>query len=228
MATSGTSTFNLDIAEIIEEAYERCGLRMRTGYDLNTARRSLDLISQEWGNKGVNFWTVEETSTSLAAATASITLAADTVDIIEAFIRTGSGVSQQDIPVTRLSTAEWAGVPNKLVQGRPVNFWLNRLVSSVVMHLWPVPDKSTYTFVYQKIRRIEDTGASPGATNPDVPVRFLPALTADLALKLAAKKKEAMHLVPQLEMEAIKQWELALGADGERVGFSLVPGIIRI
>jgi hypothetical protein len=226
MATSGTSVFNLDIAEVIEEAFERCGLVARTGYDLRTARRSLDLISQEWSNKGINFWTIEDASVALSTAVASITLEADTVDIVEAFIR--SGTSQQDVPVTRLSTSEWAGVPNKLVQGRPVNFWLNRLVTSITMHLWPVPDKSTYTFVYQKIRRIEDTGVNPGTTNPDIPTRFLPALVADLAAKVAAKRPVAMHLVPQLKLDFTEQWELALGADGERVSFSLVPGISSI
>ena len=227
MATSGTATFNLDIAEIIEEAFNQCGLRQRTGYDLETARRSLDLLSLEWANRGINFWTVEQTSVTLTVSTNTQTLEADTIDVIEAFIRTGSGSSQSDITMTRISSSEYSTIPNKNTEGKPINFWVDKQRDAPVMYLWPRPDVGTYTLVYYKLRRIEDTGSLPAATDPDVPARFLPALVSGLAYRLCKKYPEAYPRMNDLKVEYEEQWELAVAGDRDRASIRFVPGGYR-
>lgn len=224
MATSGTTAFNLDIAEVIEEAFDRCGLRLKTGYDLTTARRSLDLLGIEWQNRGINFWTVEAVSTTLAASTATKTLETDTIDVLEALIRTGSGTTQSDSVLTRIPVSVYASIPSKTATGRPVNFWLDKQLAAPVMYFWPVPDLSTYTLVYYKLRRIEDTSVQPAATDPDVPARFLPALVAGLASKLASKYPEAYPRLADLRVEYEEQWQLALAGDRDRSSIRFVPG----
>ena len=170
MATSVTATFNLDISEVIEEAFERCGLQSKTGYDIETARRSLNLLSLEWANRGLNFWCVEQGTSSTTASTSTVTLPSDTVDLIEYWIRDGSGTSQSDLPLSRFSVSQYSTIPNKLTEGRPVNIYIDKQRAAPVAYLWPTPDK-VYTLAYQKLRRIEDTG-SVVSTNPEVPARF--------------------------------------------------------
>jgi len=186
MATSGTTTFNLDFDDLIEEAYERCGLESRTGYDLRTARRSLNLMFLEWANRGLNLWTIEQRSLSLVAGTAQYNLPSDTVNILSAVIRTGSGATQQDITLDRISQNEYLHVPDKLSTSRPAQYYVQR-TATPVLFIYPAPDASqAYTFQYYTVRRIEDVG---GFTNTsDVVFRFLPALVAGLAYHLALKK----------------------------------------
>ena len=146
MTTSGTTAFasNFDILEIIEEAYEMVGIEVRNGYDLKTARRSLDLLMREWGNRGINFWTIKESSESFAADAASATLDEDTIDVLDAVWRTGSGSTQQDRTLTRIGMNEWAGIANKNQTGQPSRYWVNRIDPPVVW-LWPVPvDAGTF------------------------------------------------------------------------------------
>ena len=137
MTTSGTTTFNLDIIDLVEEAYELIGVEMRTGHEMKTARRSLDMLMREWGNRGINFWTVRETSVAVASGDAQITLAADTIDVLDAVWRTGSGTSQNDRTLTRISVVEWAQTANKNNPGSPTQFWIKR-TDPPVLHLWPV------------------------------------------------------------------------------------------
>lgn len=227
MATSGTSAFGLDIQNVIEEAFDRCGIRARTGYDMRTARRSIDLLGLEWQNRGINFWTVEQITVSLSASTASVTLPSDTIDVIEAFIRTGSGTSQSDLSMTRISASGYGNIPNKNTEGRPVNFWIDKQRDAPLMYLWPVPDVGTYTLYYYKLRRIEDTGTEPAATDPDVPARFLPALVSGLAHKLSSKYPAAYPRMQDLKAEYEEQWMNALSADRDRASVRLVPGGYR-
>tara|TARA_R110000824_G_scaffold72101_1_gene184221 strand:- start:3387 stop:4076 length:690 start_codon:yes stop_codon:yes gene_type:complete len=227
MATSGTATFNLDIMDVIQESFEQAGLRLKTGYDIKTARRSLDLMSLEWQNRGINFWTVESISVALSASSASLTLPADTIDVIEMVIRTGTGTDQVDLPMTRISVSEYSSIPNKNTTGRPVNFWVDKQRDAPVVYLWPVPDSGSYTLVYYKLRRIEDTGANPAATDPDVPARFLPAFTAGLALRLSGKYAEAAHRKPELKVEFEEQWLLAVAGDRDRASVRFIPGGYR-
>lgn len=186
MATSGTTTFNLDFDDLIEEAYERCGLESRTGYDLRTARRSLNIMFMEWANRGLNLWTIEQRSLALVAGTAQYNLPADTVNILSAVVRTGSGETQQDITLDRISQNEYLHVPDKLSQSRPSQFYLQR-TATPVLFIYPAPDAtSAYTFQYYTVRRIQDVGALTNTS--DVVFRFLPALVAGLSYHLAVKK----------------------------------------
>ena len=222
MATSGTATFNLEIAEVIEEAFERCGLQSKTGYDIETARRSLNLLSLEWANRGLNFWCVEQGTASTTASTSTITLPADTVDLIEYWIREGTGTSQNDQPLSRFSVSQYSTIPNKLTEGRPVNIFIDKQAAAPDAYLWPTPDK-VYTFGYQRIRRIEDTGAV-GSTNPDVPARFLPALVSGLAFRISQKYPEAFVRSGELKAEYEFQWQLAEQEDRDRASVHFVPG----
>jgi len=222
VATSGTATFNLEISEVIEEAFERCGLQSKTGYDIETARRSLNLLSLEWANRGLNFWCVEQGTASTTASTSTITLPADTIDLIEHWIRDGSGTSQNDLPLSRFSVSQYTTIPNKKTEGRPVNIYIDKQRDAPVAYLWPTPDK-VYTFAYQRIRRIEDTGAV-GSTNPDVPARFLPALVSGLAFQLSQKYPESFVRSSELKQEYEYQWDLAQSEDRDRASVHFVPG----
>jgi len=222
VATSGTATFNLDISEVVEEAFERCGIQLKTGYDMSTARRSLNLLSMEWANRGLNFWCVEEGTASTVASTPSVTLPADTIDLIEHWIRDGSGTSQSDLPLSRFSVSQYSTIPNKLTEGRPVNIFIDKQRDAPVAYLWPTPDK-VYTFAYQRIRRIQDTG-SVGSTNADVPARFLPALVSGLAFRLSQKYPESFVRSSELKQEYEFQWDLAQQEDRDRASVHFVPG----
>ena len=222
MATSGTSAFNLEISEVIEEAFERCGLQSRTGYDIEPARRSLNLLSLEWVNRGLNFWTVEQGTKTLTAGTSTVTMDSDTVDLIQHWIRDGSGTSQSDLPISRFSVSQYSTIPNKLTEGRPVNLYIDKQRDAPVVYFWPTPDKA-YTFAYQQIRRIEDTGAV-GSTDPDVPARFLPALVSGLAFYISQKYPESFVRSSELKAEYEFQWDLAQQEDRDRASVHFVPG----
>lgn len=229
MTTSATATFNLDLNAIVEEAFERCGAELRSGYDLRTARRSLNLMLMEWANRGVNLWTVEQGSQVLTPGTATYNLPVDTVDLLEHVIRTGTGQNQTDIDITRISVSTFASIPNKTAQGRPIQVWIDRKsgqtnAANVVQYptftVWPVPDNSqTYTFVYWRLRRMLDAGT--GVTNQDVPFRFLPCLVAGLSYFLSVKI--APDRMVALKAMYDESWELAAGEDREKAAVRFVP-----
>lgn len=229
MATSGTAVFNMDLAELVEEAFERAGSEMRTGYDLRTARRSLNLMFADWSNRGINLWTVEQGSQVLTPGTGTYTLPADTVDLLEHVIRTdaGSSASQADLSVSRISVSTYASIPNKLTQGRPVQIYIDRQESAPSISLWPVPDTAqTYTLVYWRLRRIQDAGG--GANTMDVPFRFLNCLTAGLAYYLALKLPNGLGRIDLLKQQYDEAWELAATEDREKATFQLVPRYMTI
>lgn len=220
--TSGVSTFNLDIAEIIEEAYEQAGMEMRSGYDLRTARRSLNLLALDWANRGYNLWVIEEASIALGVGVDTYSLPTDTIDIVEMVIRTTSASQYQDINIARIGLPSYAGIPNKQVTGRPVQAWINRQAAPTIT-VWPVPDvNNTYTLLYWRMRRIYNAGNNADLTF-DVPERLLPCLIAGLAFKLAQKKPELATRLPMLEAEYAKQWEWASQEDREKVAIRFVP-----
>ena len=224
MATSGTTTFNLDLSELVEEAFERAGSELRTGYDLRTARRSLNLLFADWANRGVNMWTFEQGQQVLTPGQATYPLPADTVDLLEHVIRTGAGnvSTQADLTITRISVSTYATLPNKLTQGRPIQIWIERLQSAPQFTVWPVPDNSqTYTLVYWRLRRIDDAG--DGVNTMDVPFRFLPCLVAGLAYYLALKIPGAAERLPVLKQQYDEAWELAASEDREKAAVRFVP-----
>ena len=223
MATSGTKAFTLDLGEIIEDAYERAGLRLRSGEDYRTAIRSLNMLFVEWQNRGTNFWTVDEESFSTVDGTIEYTLQSDIYEISQFFVRTGSGTTQVDLPLTRMSLIEYTTVPNKNTPGRPVNVWVDKQQDSTLCRLWPRPN-GVYTIVYFQLSRIEDAGAAANV-NPDVPYRFLPAVVAGLALKIAQKNTESQALIPMLKAEYEEQWMDAVAGDRDRSSFRVRPDL---
>jgi hypothetical protein len=223
MAISGTATFNLDLSEIVEEAFERAGSELRTGYDLRTARRSLNLLFADWANRGINMWTFEQGSITLVPGTATYDLPTDTVDLLEHVIRTGAGSAstQADLTITRISVSTYATIPNKLQQARPIQIWVERLLTPRVT-VWPVPDDSqTYTLVYWRMRRIDDAGN--GVNTMDVPFRFLPCLVAGLAYYLALKIPSGVNRLDILKAQYDEAWELASTEDRETAALRFVP-----
>jgi hypothetical protein len=213
-----------DLPEIFEEAYERAGLEMRSGYDLKTARRSLNLLTLEWQNRGLNLFTIEDGTQALTAGTATYTLPSDTIDIIEHQLRTGTGVNQIDTAVERISVSTYAQQTNKNTQGRPTQIYVQRLPTETKVTLWPVPDNTTtYTLLYYRLKGIDGLAAGIGSSITSVPPRFVPALVAGMAYYIAMKKPEVANRVADLKQEYEFQFQLAAGEDEETASVRFVP-----
>jgi hypothetical protein len=228
MTTSGTTAFNMDLTELVEECYERCGSELRTGYDLRTAGRSLNLMFSQWANKGLNMFTYEQGMINLIPGQATYNLPADTVDLLEHVIRTGAGSqsTQADLTITRISVSTYATIPNKLQQARPIQVWIERL-DTPRFTVWPVPDNSQpYVFVYWRLRRMQDAGT--GVNTMDMPFRFYEAMTAGLAYHLALKIPGAMERLPILKQQYDEAWDLASSEDREKAAVRFVPRAARI
>ncbi len=236
MTTSGTSSFNLDLSELVEEAFERCGREMRTGYDLRTARRSLNLLTIEWANRGINLWTVEQGAIPMVTGQSTYTLPVDTIDLLDTVIRTGTGQGQTDINISRISESTYSTIPNKNAQGRPIQVWINRQsgaeypvtgVNNPKVVVWPTPNApgDQYTFVYWRLRRIQDSGG--GVSTQDIPFRFLTCMVAGLAFYLASKLPEmAPDRIMFLKSEYEQQFQLAADEDREKAPVRLVPRML--
>jgi len=224
MTTSGTTAFNLDLTEAVEEAFERCGAELRSGYDLRTARRSMNLMFSEWANRGINLWTIEQGSIALTPGTGTYPLPTDTVDLLEHVIRTGAGnvSTQTDLTITRISVSTYSSIPNKLQQARPIQVYIDRLSPIPTITVWPVPDNSqAYSFVYWRLRRIQDAG--DGSNTPDVPFRFLPCLVAGLAYHLSMKIPSGYERMSTLKAQYDEAWQLAADEDREKAAVRFVP-----
>lgn len=221
MASSGTTAFQLDILDIIEEAFERAGLEARSGGDFRTARRSLDLLADEWSNRGLNLWTVSQGTLPLVAGTATYALPVDTIDLIETHLRvTTNGVST-DSQLQRVSVSDYAALSGKATAGRPQQVFVARTATPTVT-LYPVPIASD-TLVYWRLRRMQDSGSA--SNTPDIPGRFRPALIAGLAYQIAMKRPEVTDRVPMLQSEYERQFGLAADEDRDRASLWLVPYI---
>jgi len=224
MTTSGTANFNLDFAEIAEESFERCGMELRSGYELKTARRSLNLLLVEWANRGYNLWTLEEGALLLSKGQSTYDLPADTVDLADHVVRTGVSFNQSDISISRISNSTYSSIPNKASQGRPVQLVVLRLTDNPKVVVWPVPDNDTYTLVYWRLRRIQDTG--PGGTKTiDVPFRFLNAMIAGLAYYLSMKIPVDTQKRMELKLDYEQQFQLASDEDREKSPVRFVPRV---
>jgi hypothetical protein len=239
--STATTSFNPDLNEIFEEAFERCGLELRTGYDFRTARRSLNFLIGDWANRGINLWTIEQGYINLEQGVTTYNLPDDTVDLIEHVIRTdsGQGPNQTDLNITRISVSTYSTIPNKLAQGRPIQVWINRQSGQKVgsdletaakhpqINVWPAPDQGTttepyYVFYYWRLKRVYDAGT--GTNIIDIPFRFQNCLVAGLAYMLAVKKPEvAPERVAGLKAMYDEAWEWASTEDREKAADRLVP-----
>jgi len=218
--TSGAVNFKLDILQICEEAYERAGGELRTGYDLRSARRSLELLALEWVNRGLNLWTVKEASLALTVGTSVYSLADDVIDVLDAVIRDGSGTTQTDFTLTRLSVSTYAQTSNKNTESRPTSMYIDRQNRPTVT-LYPTPNNAAQTFNYWYIRRIEDLGDS--TNNNDMPERAIPAIVSGLAFNIALKRPEFEARIPILKSHYEEQYELMASEDRSKTPLIISP-----
>jgi hypothetical protein len=224
MTTSNTTAFDMEFTEIAEEAFERAGREMRSGYDLRTARRSMNLLTIEWQNRGINMWTIDSGTIDLVKGqTTPYDLPADTIDLLEHQIRTNSGntSTQTDLTINRISVSTYASIPNKLTQGRPIQLYIERLRDVPKVNVWPIPDSNDYKLYYWRMRRIQDAGS--GVQTADMNFRFYPCLVAGLAYYIAMKLPEMIDRVPLLKAVYDEQFDLAAGEDREKTSARFVP-----
>ena len=223
MATSGSVTFNLNIDEIIDEGFERCGLSTTSGYDLRSARRSLDLLFAEWGNRGIHLWKVALHENALVSGQAEYSVSAGVSDVLEAFVSSTAASSDssstQDVSLTKIDRSTYAALPNKLATGQPSQYYVSRETTPKI-YLYQAPDLNTYTTLkYYVIKRIEDAGAY--TNDADVAYRFLPCMCAGLAYYLSMKK--APSLVQQNKLVYEDELKRALDEDGQRTSTYITP-----
>jgi len=305
MTTTGTAVFNLDVNDLIEEAFERCGQELRTGYNFRTARRSLNLLTIEWANRGINLWTIEQGQIPLYPNQSIYALPIDTIDLLDQVTRNGVGQNQTDINVNRISESTYSTIPNKNATGRPIQVWINRQsgesnavtatlggnIDSTIttipitgisqlgsagflqigsetisysaingtnlvycgrgangttpashtagavitvqnlpcINIWPTPNQGSignpyYTFVYWRMRRIQDTGT--GVRQQDIPFRFLECMVAGLAYKMSVKLPDMdPNRIMMLKAEYEQQFQLAADEDREKAASRYVPRI---
>jgi len=214
MTTSSSTNFEMDVAEYIEEAFERCGLEARTGYDLKTAKRSMNIMLAEWANRGLNQWTIEQRTQTLTANDSDYSLETDVIDILSAVVRR----STTDFSMTRISRDNYLAIPTKTTTGRPTQFFLDRQITPN-LKIWPAPENSTDTIVYDALTRIQD---ADGVTNTmEIPFRFYPCLTAGLAYYIAMKR--APDRIQLLKSVYEEEFERAMGEDRDRSSFTVTP-----
>ena len=306
MTTTGITTFNLDMNDLVEEAYERCGLELRSGYDFRTARRSLNLLTIEWANRGINLWTLEQGQILMNTGQAIYPIPVDTIDLLDTVVRTNNGLAnnQIDINISRISESTYITIPNKNANGRPIQVWVNRQSGNVAtipqttvaagnpitttdqttitltsvtglptqgfvnignetigyqnivgnqilnawrgqngttatthlanadvyvnnlpcINVWPTPNPpgTQYTFVYYRMRRIQDAGA--GVRTEDIPFRFIPCMAAGLAYYLSSKMPQMdMNRIVMLKADYDQQWDFASSEDREKAPVRFVP-----
>lgn len=224
------SAYTFDLADIIEEAFERAtgGTRaVQTGYDYRTARRSMNLLLMEWANKGINMWTLDQGVIPLIRGLAGYQLPEDTVDLIEHSIRTTSNGTPSDINIERIPMPKYAAINNKELQGRPSQIFIQRISPNPVVTLWPVPDQDdTYELVAWRLRRIESANA-PGSSTPDIPFRFVPALISGLAYHMATKLPEGAARAIPLKAAYDEAFAEAAAEDRDRSTVRFIPRVSR-
>ena len=221
---ASTASFDLSIDEIAEEAYERCGLQVRSGYDLQTARRSLNLMLAEWANRGLYLWTIQLQEKTITAGTNNLTgldlfgsgqeAAQQIIDITDLAI---SDASNNDFSATSISRSTYLNIAVKTTSGRPTQYYFERTISPTLF-LYPAAD-TTYTLKYYALLRMKDAGAY--TNNAEIPFRFLPCMTAGLAYYIAMKKApDRIQLLKQIYED---EFQRAADQDGERTSLFLTP-----
>jgi hypothetical protein len=218
MATSGSTDFEPNVAEFIEEAFERCGLELRTGYDLKTARRSINLMLAEWANRGLNQWTIEQGTQTVTQGTSEYNLGTNVIDVLDVVCRRTVSGTQTDISMDRLSRSEYLNIPNKTTQARPSQFFIDKSINPS-LKVWPTPENSTDVLVFNKLVRMDDADS---ATNTmDMPFRFYPCFVAGLAYYISIKRApDRAGLLKQMYEE---EFERAMSQDEDRASFRIRP-----
>ncbi len=216
MTVSGSTDFELDVADYVEEAYERCGLELKTGYDLATAKRSLNLMLADWANRGLNQWTIKQRTQALVASDGEYDLATDIIDVLGVVLRR----SGTDYAMERVSRDEFLSIPNKTTTGRPTQFFLDRQIGPN-LKIWPLPENSTDVVIYDALTRIDDADTAVNTMN--VPFRFYPCLAAGLAYYLSIKRApERIQMLKSVYEEEINR---AINEDRDRSSFTITPSL---
>tara|TARA_R100000963_G_C4631559_1_gene96540 strand:- start:593 stop:1267 length:675 start_codon:yes stop_codon:yes gene_type:complete len=218
MTTSSSTNFEPDVTEFIEEAFERCGLELRTGYDLKTAKRSINLMLAEWANRGLNQWTIEQTTQTVTKGTNQYTLNSNVIDILDCSIRRNTDGANLDLQMSKISRSEYLNIPTKSTEARPTQFFLDKQVSPV-LNIWPTPENSTDVLVFNKLVRMDD--ADTATNTMDMPFRFFPCFAAGLAYYIAIKK--APERVVMLKQMYEDEFERALSQDEDSSSFRIAP-----
>ena len=218
MATSGSTDFEPNVAEFIEEAFERCGLELRTGYDLKTARRSINLMLAEWANRGLNQWTIEQGTQTVTQGTSEYNLGTNVIDVLDVVCRRTVSGTQTDISMDRLSRSEYLNIPNKTTQARPSQFFIDKQ-NNPALKVWPTPENSTDILGFNKLVRMDDADS---ATNTmDMPFRFYPCFAAGLAYYVSMKRApDRTALLKQVYEE---EFDRAMSQDEDRASFRIRP-----
>ena len=218
MATSNSTNFEPDVTEFVEEAFERCGLELRTGYDLKTAKRSINLMLAEWANRGLNQWTIEQATQTVTKGTNQYTLDSNVIDILDCSLRRDTDGTNLDLQMTKISRSEFLNIPTKSTQARPNQFFLDKQVSPV-LNIWPTPENSTDVLVFNKLVRMDD--ADTATNTMDMPFRFYPCFAAGLAYYIAIKK--APDRVVMLKQMYEDEFERAMSQDEDSASFRISP-----
>jgi len=218
MATSSSTNFEPDVTEFVEEAFERCGLELRTGYDLKTAKRSINLMLAEWANRGLNQWTIEQATQTVTKGTNQYTLDSNVIDILDCSLRRDTDGTNLDLQMTKISRSEFLNIPTKSTQARPNQFFLDKQVSPV-LNIWPTPENSTDVLVFNKLVRMDD--ADTATNTMDMPFRFYPCFAAGLAYYIAIKK--APERVGMLKQMYEDEFERAMSQDEDSASFRISP-----
>ena len=216
MTVSGSTDFELDVADYIEEAFERCGLEVRTGYDLKTAKRSMNLMFADWANRGLNQWTIEQRTFTVTSNDGDYDLGTDVIDILSLVVRR----SGTDFALDRISRDEYLNIPTKTTQSRPTQYFVDRQITPV-LKMWPLPDNSTDVIIYDALTRLDD--ADTYTNTLGVPFRFYPALAAGLAYYISVKRApDRMQMLKALYEEEINR---AMDEDRDRASFRVAPDL---
>ena len=218
MALSGSTNFEPNVTEFIEEAYERCGLELRTGYDLKTAIRSVNLKLAEWANRGLNQWTIEQGTETVVEGQNDYPLNTNIIDVLDVVVRRTVNNVPTDISISRVSRSEFINIPNKTTKARPSQFFFDKL-STPVLKVWPAPENSTDVLVFNKIVRMDD--ADKATNTMDMPFRFYPCFVAGLAYYISLKKNP--QLTPQLKAIYEEEFRRAADQDEDRASFRVRP-----
>ena len=216
MTTSSSTDFELAVDDYIEEAFERCGLEIRTGYDLKTAKRSLNIMLAEWANRGLNQWTIEQRTQALTADDVDYSLGTDVIDVLSVVVRR----SGTDFNMSRISRDTYLSIPTKTTTGRPTQYFLDRQITPN-LKIWPAPENSTDVIHYDALTRIQDADTMQNTL--EIPFRFYPCLAAGLAYYIALKR--APDRIQLLKTSYEEEFDRAMAEDRDRSSFTITPSL---